>query len=88
MTFPYLLTDASMGDTMILKLGALSLEICFVALVICAAFVLFRIRSPRIKSLLFLLILAKGVVGLAIGPVISLGDSGGQNNYARNAMTI
>ena len=75
MTFPYFMFDAFSGDTAFMKLAAISIEILVLAALVCAVIFLFRIRSPRVRSLLYLLVLAKGVVGLAIGPVVPLGET-------------
>lgn len=52
---------------MFVNLALVSFDILIVAVIVFVAILLFRIKSPRVKSLLFLIVLANGVAGLVIG---------------------
>jgi beta-lactamase regulating signal transducer with metallopeptidase domain len=68
---------------MFLRLALASFDIFIVALIVFAFIILFRIKSPRIKSLLYLIVLANGIVGLLIGPMIHLGSMEPPSRYGQ-----
>ena len=65
--FPGASFFGTFSDLLLPRLLTVSLEVIVLAALVWALTRFFRVKSPRLKAFLWLLVLAKPLVGLAIG---------------------